>query len=247
MYSAFIDLKRAFDSVYRNGLWYKMIKNGLDGKLFDLIKSIYSEVKLCVKNINTFSDFFNSDVGLLQGEVLSPFLFSLFINDIEMHLQQTPNASLSLEQLSIYLLLFADDAVIFSETIEGLQSSLNHLEEYCRKWNLEVNVDKTKIVVFRKGGNLSSKGKWTYAGEEIEIVSSFNHLGIVLSSGGAFIKATNTLAGKAFKAMNSLLAITRCMKLPININPFQYKKGFSKVNSLFCTVKAIYDRVIFHI
>ena len=50
MYSAFIDLKRAFDSVYRNGLWYKIIKNGLDGKLFDLIKSIYSEVKLCVKN-----------------------------------------------------------------------------------------------------------------------------------------------------------------------------------------------------
>ena len=226
MYSAFIDLKRAFDSVYRNGLWYKMIKNGLDGKLFDLIKSIYSEVKLCVKNINTFSDFFNFDVGLLQGEVLSPFLFSCKcisisfmnnINDIEMHLQQTLNASLSLEQLSIYLLLFADDAVIFSETIEGLQSSLNHLEEYCRKWNLEVNVDKTKIVVFRKGGNLSSKEKWTYAGEEIEIVSSFNYLGIVLSSRGAFIKATNTLAGKALKAMNSLLAITRCMKLPINI------------------------------
>ena len=52
--------------------------------------------------------------------------------------------------------------------------------------------------------NLSSKEKWTYAGEEIEIVSSFNYLGIVLSSGGAFIKATNTLAGKALKAMNSL-------------------------------------------
>ena len=134
-----------------------------------------------------------------------------------MHFQQNPNASLSLEQLSIYLLLFADDAVIFSDTIEGLQSSLNHLEEYYRKWNLEVNVDKTNIVVFRKEGNLSSKEKWTFAGEEIEIVSSFNYLGIVLSSGGAFIKATNTLAGKALKAMNSLLAITRCMKLPINI------------------------------
>ena len=84
--------------------------------------------------------------------ITAPFLSSLFINDIEMHLQQNPNASFSLGQLSIYLLLFAEDAVIFSETIEGLQSSLNHLEEYCRKWNLEVNVDKTKIVVFRKGG-----------------------------------------------------------------------------------------------
>ena len=66
LYTCFIDFKRAFDSVYRNGLWYKMIKNGLDGKLFDLIRSIYSEVMSCVKNIHTFSDFYESNVGLLQ-------------------------------------------------------------------------------------------------------------------------------------------------------------------------------------
>ena len=62
LYACFIDLKRAFDSVYRNGLWYKMIKNGIDGKMFNLIRSIYSEVMSCVKNINTFSDFFKSDL-----------------------------------------------------------------------------------------------------------------------------------------------------------------------------------------
>ena len=175
LYACFIDLKRAFDSVYRNGLWYKMIKSSLDGKLFDLIRSIYSEVMSCVKNINTFSDFFKSDVGLMEGGVLSPFLFSLFINDMEIYLQQNPNAGLSLEQLSIYLLMFADDAVIFSDTIDGLQSSLNYLEMFCTKWNLNVNIDKTKIVVFRKEGILNRNEKWTYSGEEIEIVNSFNY------------------------------------------------------------------------
>ena len=152
IYACFIDFKRAFDSVYRNGLWYKLMKNWLDGKLFDLIRSIYTEVMSCVKNINTFSDFFKSDIGLMQGEVLSPFLFSLFINDLEIYLQQNPNAGLSLEQISIYLLMFADDAVILSDSIEGLQSSLNYLEMFCIKWNLTVNIDKTKIVVFRKVG-----------------------------------------------------------------------------------------------
>ena len=58
LYACFIDLKRAFISVYRNGLWYKMMKNGIDGKVLDFIRSIYSEVISCVKNINTFSDFF---------------------------------------------------------------------------------------------------------------------------------------------------------------------------------------------
>ena len=56
-----------------------------------------------------------------------------------------------------------------------------------------------------------------YGGEEIEIVNSFNYLGIVLSSGGTYIKATNMLTGKALKAMNALFSITETMQVPIKI------------------------------
>ena len=49
---------------------------------------------------------------------------------------------------------------------------------------------------------------------EIEKVSSFIYLGVVLSSGESFIKATNTLAGKALRAMNCFLTITRSMQVP---------------------------------
>ena len=101
LYCAFIDLKRAFDSVYRKGLWFKLINSRINDKLIDIIRSIHHEVKSCVKNTNTLSDFFKSEVGLLQGEVLSPFLFSLFLNDLELYLQQVQNAGLTLEQLSI--------------------------------------------------------------------------------------------------------------------------------------------------
>ena len=104
---------------------------------------MYNEVKLCVKHLNSVSDVFNSNIGLLQGEITSPILFSLFLNDIEMHLQQNINVDISIEQLSIFLLLFADDAVIMSETKEGHQESLNNLHSYCKKWKLTVNVNKT--------------------------------------------------------------------------------------------------------
>ena len=80
---------------------------------------MYSEAKSCVKQFGTLSEFFSSDVGLLQGDVISPMLFSLFLNDIEMSLQSTASAGITLEQLSLYLLMFAYDAVIFFGKYRG--------------------------------------------------------------------------------------------------------------------------------
>ena len=54
-----------------------MIKEGIDGKIFKVSKSLYSDIKLCVRHMNSVSDFFVSDIGLLQGEITFPILFSL--------------------------------------------------------------------------------------------------------------------------------------------------------------------------
>ena len=217
LYCAFVDFKRDFDSVYRNGLWYTLIKNGVDGKLLSLIRSMYKEVKSCVRHLNTLSDFFDFYIGLMQGEICSPLLFAFFISDIENSLQENADAGITLDQLSLYLILFADDAVLFSDTPEGLQLSLDKLHVYCERWNLTVNVDKTKIMVFRKGGILSRREKWLYNGAEIEIVNQFNYLGIIFTPGGSFIQATKPLSGKALRALCSLLSITKHLDIPLNI------------------------------
>ena len=175
LYCAFIDLKKAFDSVSRTALRYKLIKSGIDGKLLNLIRSLYEKIKLRVKNLNSLSDLYSWELGLLQGEILSPFLFSVFLDDIEMHLGQNIVDGITLDQLQLYLLLFADDAVLVSETPEGLQRSLDSLKEYCDKWNLTVNIEKTKIVIYRKGGTLAHNIRFYYSGHEIEIVNSFNY------------------------------------------------------------------------
>ena len=137
LYCAFIDFKRAFDSVYRNGLWYKLIKSGVDGKVLSLIRSMYKEVRSCVRHLNTLSELFDCKIGLMQGEICSPLLFALCIADIENSLQENMNAGITLDQLSLYLVLFADDAVIFSDSPQGLQQSLNQLHRYCE--NMEFN------------------------------------------------------------------------------------------------------------
>ena len=96
---------------------------------------MYSSVKSCVRHLNCLSEFFKSDLELFQGEIMSPILFSLFINDIGSSLQVNTLEGITLDQITIHLLLFADDAVIISDSKEGLQSSLSQLESYCKNGN----------------------------------------------------------------------------------------------------------------
>lgn len=84
-YYAFIDFKKAFDSVDRSTLWMKLSKIGIQGKLLRVIKGLYKNVKACVTSDGHLSDFFYSNLGLMQGEVLSPILFNLYVNDFEIN------------------------------------------------------------------------------------------------------------------------------------------------------------------
>ena len=74
LYCCFVDYVKAFDSVIHYILWQKMLKYGISGNLLNLIMSMYSKLKTCVKLNGEFSEFFSSNVGLMQGESLSPFL-----------------------------------------------------------------------------------------------------------------------------------------------------------------------------
>ena len=68
------------------------------------------------------------------------------------------------------ILLYSDDAVILSDSRDNLQQGLPILNEYCTKWKITLNTDKTRIVLFRKGSKLSVKDKWYYDGKELEVV-----------------------------------------------------------------------------
>ena len=83
LFCAFIDFSKAFDYVVRENLWLKLIKIGIRGPILNIIKSIYNNIKSRVKYMNSLSDSFECQLGVRQGECLSPFLFSMFVNDIE--------------------------------------------------------------------------------------------------------------------------------------------------------------------
>ena len=136
--------------------------------------------------------------------VYPPLLFSLFLNDIQEQFILSGFDGIDLNMFKMFMLLYADYIVIFSNTAEELQYGLNLLSEYCAKWKLKVNVLKSKILIIRAGGLLPKKLSFSYDGEVLEIVKSFKYLGIVLTAGGSFSEAQNTLAGQAQKAIFKL-------------------------------------------
>ena len=128
----------------------------------------------------------------------------MYLNDIEDEFYIHGIEGINIYQIKLFLLLYADDITLFSETADGLQSGLNVLYNYCQKWRLSVNTVKTKVIVFRKGGFCQEIYKFFYNDIELEIVSSFSYLGIVFTSGGSFSFAQKTLARQAQKAIFKL-------------------------------------------
>ena len=67
----------------RGLLWGKLLNSGVNGKVLHVIQDMYAKAKSCVKTRHGLSQFFVSNIGLRQGENLSPVLFSLFLNDLK--------------------------------------------------------------------------------------------------------------------------------------------------------------------
>ena len=161
LYCCFIDYIKAFDSVAHVKLWLKLSRIGITGKLLNVIKSMYSKFNACVRLDNNYSDIFTYNVGLMQGESLSPLLYSLHVNDIEVELINQGCQSYELKKLNLFLLMYADDTVIFSENVEDLQNLINSVNVIANDHGLYVNLNKTKIVVFRSRGNVKPEERWS--------------------------------------------------------------------------------------
>jgi len=197
LFMCFIDLKSAFDTVWRDGLLLKLLNMGLSTNFINLLKDIFKKTSACVKTKDGYTKKFATKVGTRQGCNLSPLLFNCFINDIPALLDSIEAQQPLLLGEKLSCLMYADDLILFSYSAKGLQSLIDKVVYFCNKWRLTINITKTKIMVAFK---TKVNDTWEIYGKKLEIVNSFCYLGIVVDRTGGFSKAIDRLYVKANRA-----------------------------------------------
>ena len=135
VYVAFMEF-----SINRKLLWSVLLKNGINGKLKLCIKSMWNSVKVRVRCGSNKTDYFNCTFGVKQGDVWSPVLFSLFINELGLEAIQNGRhgASFINDYFELFILLLADHVILLSKTVIGLQTKLNSLQTASSSLQLKV-------------------------------------------------------------------------------------------------------------
>ena len=202
LYACFVDLRKAYDSVWHPGLFIKLLKIGISPKIIRLIQDLYSKSKTCIKLDNKLSDYFQVSLGVRQGCVLSPILFNIYINGLVRSLSNVCSSPAVLGHLKVPILMYADDIILLSESPVGLQNSMNSLQLYCKTWKLRVNTSKTKVIIFN---SRSSAGYNFKIGQHaIEMVKQYCYLGVTVHQSGNFKMAWEILVNKGAKAYAAL-------------------------------------------
>ena len=112
-----------------------------------------------------------------QSCIISPTLYSIDVNDLAVELDSL-NCGVSLQEaLNISVLLYADDIAILSETEAGMQTMLNKLDDWCRKWRITVNETKTKVLHFRQKTKTATNYVFKCGNQKIDVDSSYKYLG----------------------------------------------------------------------
>lgn len=203
LFACFIDLKKAFDTVWHDALFLKLQKAGICGKIYHILKSMYSFCHSRIRCKHFLSEPIEVTKGVHQGNVLSPLLFNIFINDLGESLKDDEVPELHNSKISH--LLYADDLLLLSTSETSLQHNIDKVNEFCDKWGLSINSDKSKIMIFSKNGQVK-KDRYTFNVGQIrlECVNQYKYLGVNISASGKFVIAEKTLSLKASRALFSV-------------------------------------------
>ena len=142
MFCTLVDFQKAFDYVNHDILLYKLFNKGIDWKIYNAVKAMYSSPSSCVLINDRLTDGFEVNSGTWQGDFLSPILLAVFIEA-----QEIRDTGLGLEvgDDKLALVMYADDIGVLGELAKDTQSLLDILSRCCFWWGMKANINKSQV------------------------------------------------------------------------------------------------------
>lgn len=216
LYVAFIDFRKAYDTVNREILFYRLKMLGIGGIFLNNIKAIYKKIEYLVTYKNGYLNPINSDCGIKQGCPLSPMLFNIYVDDISDTFDQLCDP-VCLTDIKLNHILYADDLALFSMTKEGLQRSLDKIHKFAEERHLSINIEKSKTLIFNKGGKFI-KQSFSVNNKDLDSVQNFCYLGYDINASGTPNYSIKALCDKAMKAMRPVQNAIARFNIPVNLS-----------------------------
>ena len=203
LYCCFVDIKKAFDFTNRNQLFYNLLNDyKIGGNFLKILMALYSDHKVFVRVSDGLLQPIGTTIGLKQGCCLSGLLFNLFVNKLPLIFDNSCDpVSILNEQFNC--LLWADDLLILSRSSQGLQNAINKTKTFYDGLGLEINQRKTKVMVFNgRGMKLANLPEHNFfiGNRSVEVVDTYQYLGINLKPSGSMQFAVGELFDKASRA-----------------------------------------------
>ena len=147
LYHNVIDIKKAFDRVWHDGLWSSLQKYGININIISMIKALYYNSSSVVLINNIQGNTFKTIVGVRQGCILSPVLLNVFLEEIMADIQNNHTSSISIGVLSISNLRIADDIYLIAGNTQELQALTDILSNNASKYGMDIIIEKSKIMI----------------------------------------------------------------------------------------------------
>jgi endonuclease/exonuclease/phosphatase family metal-dependent hydrolase len=202
-----LDVEKAFDTVWHNGLLHKLLELKFPLYLIKIISSYLKDRKSFVSFQGSSSEQYDVNAGVPQGSILAPFLFNIFIND----LKKPKNCELA---------TYADDTVLFCnfswknlDAIKRtLESGLEKIHDHFKDWKISINSSKTEFIVFTRSTTMKTKlidSPPVYDGQILEWKQQVKYLGVILDTRLSFKPHIHECVSKANKAISTLFCLLK--------------------------------------
>ena len=183
----------------------------MSGGFLHSLKSMYREVSCSIKLNSQLTDWFPINNGVKQGCLLSPTLFSLYIDDLVDELNSA-RAGIDINSDHVAALLYADDIVLLAHNEESLQLELDIVYNWCKTWGISINISKTKVMHFRKKHHLRDRAKHIFkvGANQLEYSHDYRYLGLYINEHLDWSETLEHIVSNAQKALTLLNHSTRC-------------------------------------